>query len=161
MIFQNTKLQKLAIVGVLSMSLGACSAVYRNHGYVPPEEDLELVTVGVDTRDSIEDVLGVPSAGGVLSDGDWYYVSSRWKHFGWQKPKPIERTVLAVRFDDKGTVTNVEKFGLEDGKVVVLSRRVTESNIKGISLIGQLLGNLGNFGGFGGAVDADTGGSRQ
>ena len=39
---------------------------------------------------------------------------------------------------------NVEKFGLQDGRVIVLSRRVTESNVKGLGFLRQLLGNLGN-----------------
>jgi hypothetical protein len=42
-------------------------------------------------------------------------------------------------------VSNVERFGLADGRVVPLSRRVTETNIQGSGLIRQLLGNLGNF----------------
>lgn len=53
--------------------------------------------------------------------------------------------MVAVSFSPSGTVSNVERFGLERGRVVVLSRRVTEGSITEISLIGQLLGNLGNF----------------
>jgi hypothetical protein len=52
---------------------------------------------------------------------------------------------VAVSFAPGGTVTNVERFGLERGRVVTLSRRVTEGSVTEISLIGQLLGNLGNF----------------
>jgi outer membrane protein assembly factor BamE (lipoprotein component of BamABCDE complex) len=53
--------------------------------------------------------------------------------------------VLAVTFNEAGTVENIARYGLEDGKVVQISRRVTETNIKGISLIGQLLGNFGRI----------------
>jgi hypothetical protein len=42
-------------------------------------------------------------------------------------------------------VSNVERFGLEDGQVVALSRRVTETNIKGVSFIRQLMGNFGRL----------------
>ena len=42
-------------------------------------------------------------------------------------------------------VSNVETFGLERGRVVSLSRRVTDGSVTDISFIGQLLGNLGNF----------------
>ncbi|HDR27177.1 MAG TPA: outer membrane protein assembly factor BamE, partial [Rhodovulum sp.] len=31
------------------------------------------------------------------------------------------------------------------GRVIALNRRVTESNVKGISFLGQLFRNLGNF----------------
>ena len=50
-----------------------------------------------------------------------------------------------MSFTDGGVVSNVERFGLERGRVVTLSRRVTEGSITEVSLIGQLLGNLGNF----------------
>ena len=42
-------------------------------------------------------------------------------------------------------IQNVERYGLEDGQVVTLSRRVTDSNTAGVGLISQLLGNLTNF----------------
>jgi len=40
----------LALVGVLS----ACAATFTNHGFVPPEQELEQILVGVDTRGTIE-----------------------------------------------------------------------------------------------------------
>ena len=40
-------------------------------------------------------------------------------------------------------VPNIERFGLEDGQVVTLSRRVTDANTKGVGYIRQLLGNIG------------------
>ena len=52
---------------------------------------------------------------------------------------------MAVSFDANGVVANIERFGLERGRVVTLSRRVTDGSVTEISLIGQLLGNLGNF----------------
>ena len=61
----RNRVLKLAAVLGLSV-LTACSATYRNHGYVPPEEDLQQLVVGVDTRATVDDVVGPPSVGGVL-----------------------------------------------------------------------------------------------
>ena len=52
---------------------------------------------------------------------------------------------MAISFDGRGRVENIERFGLENGNVVVLSRRVTESNIKGVSFLRQLFRNIGNI----------------
>lgn len=131
----------LALVAALS----ACSATYRNHGYVPSEEDLSFVAVGVDTRDTVATAIGVPGTAGLLTEGGWFYVQSRFKHSGPRKPQEIEREVLAISFDEDGVVENIERFGLEDGRVVVLSRRVTDSNIKGVSFIRQLFGSIGRL----------------
>lgn len=133
----------LAFVAVVG--LAACSPVFRNHGFVPPDEDLAQVMVGQTTIAELQGLIGRPSAQGLLTGSGWYYVGSRWRHYGALEPQEINREVVAVRFDPAGTVTNVERFGLERGRVVVLSRRVTEGSVTEISFIRQILGNLGNF----------------
>jgi outer membrane protein assembly factor BamE (lipoprotein component of BamABCDE complex) len=138
------KPMKAAVFALCLLGAG-CSAQYRNHGYVPSEEDLAEVVIGVDTRDSVAETLGAPSAGGVLEGGGFYYVRSRVKTVGPARPKEISRELVAVTFDGNGTVANVERFGLEDGRVVVLSRRVTDNGLNDISFIRQLFGNIGNF----------------
>jgi outer membrane protein assembly factor BamE (lipoprotein component of BamABCDE complex) len=125
--------------------VGACTPIVRNHGYIPTEEDLSLLTVGVDTRESVAASVGVPSAGGLVSDGGYYFVRSRWETRGPFAPKEVDRQVLAISFDQDGVVENIERFGLEDGRVVALSRRVTNSNIRNVSFLRQLFGNLGRL----------------
>ena len=127
------------------VALAACSAQFRNHGYVPRDEDLEAVVVGESTQETVARAVGRPSSTGLLTGGAWYYVGSRFRHFGPRVPEEIDRQVVAISFDESGTVENVERFGLEDGQAVVLSRRVTDSNIKGLSFLRQLLGNVGNI----------------
>ena len=135
---------RAALMLVLA-GVAACSAVYRDHGYVPTDPDLEAVTVGESTREDVVLAVGRPSSSGVLSGSAWYYVGSRFKHFGARAPEEIERQVVAITYAEDGTVSNVERFGLEDGQVITISRRVTDSNIKGIGLLRQLLGNFGRL----------------
>ena len=136
-------IRQFLILAVLAIA--ACAPVYRNHGYVPPELDLAQVIVGQTTVDELPTLIGRPSSQGLLTGSGWYYVGSRWQHFGPYEPKELTRQVVAISFDEAGTVANVERFGLERGRVVVLSRRVTDSGVTEISLIRQLLGNIGNF----------------
>lgn len=135
----------LALAALVLLALAGCAAVYRNHGYVPSEEELALIEVGKDTRESVAVTLGRPSAEGLLNDVGWFYVQSRWKHYGAWEPQEIDRQVVAVTFSEEGVVENIERFGLEKGRVVALSRRVTDSNIKGIGFLRQLFGNLGKL----------------
>lgn len=133
----------LAMAGLLAAS--GCTAIYENHGYVPTEEDLAQVVVGKSTQQDVAFAIGRPSSTGVLQGAGWYYVGSRWKHYGPRAPEEIDRQVVAVSFDDKGVVSNIERFGLDHGEVVVLSRRVTKTNIKGVSLARELLGSIGRI----------------
>lgn len=134
-----------------AMFVAGCSATYRNHGYIPPESELQEIVVGRDTRATVEETVGPPSSSGVLSEGDFYYVRSRTRTFGMTETREIERQVLAITFDSRGVVENIERFGLENGRVVPLTRRVTSSGVSDVSLLRQLMGNIGNFGptGFG------------
>jgi outer membrane protein assembly factor BamE (lipoprotein component of BamABCDE complex) len=129
----------------LVASVAACSPVYRNHGYVPSEAELALVEVGVDTRDTVGEKIGRPATSALLNDEGWFYVQSRYKHLGPREPQEIDRQVLVVTFSEAGVVENIGRYGLEDGKVVEISRRVTETNVKGLGLIQQLLSNFGRL----------------
>lgn len=136
---------RVLVAAICLIGVSACAAVYRNHGYVPSDSDLAEITIGVDTRATVEELIGAASAGGILEGGDMYYVRSRVRHFGMQRPEVVERQVVAVSFTEAGTVQNIERFGLEHGKVVPLSRRVTSSSVEDKGFLRQLLGNLGNF----------------
>jgi hypothetical protein len=45
------RLMALALAGIFALGLTGCAAVYRNHGYVPSEEELALIEVGKDSRE--------------------------------------------------------------------------------------------------------------
>lgn len=136
---------RFGLIGLLVVMVSACSTIYRNHGYVPTEDELATLEVGVDTRETVAEKVGRPTASGLLNDVGWFYVQSRWAYRGAFEPREIERQVVSITFAESGTVQNVERFGLERGKVVPLSRRVTESNVKGLSFIQQLLGSFGRL----------------
>jgi outer membrane protein assembly factor BamE (lipoprotein component of BamABCDE complex) len=133
------------MVAVTVAVLAGCTPLYRNHGYVPEEAALTLIQVGVDTRESVAEKVGRPSTSGLLNDTGWYYVQSRWKTVGPREPQEIDRQVVAITFTPEGQVTDVGRYGLQDGQVITLSRRVTEPNVRGASFIRQLLGNIGGL----------------
>jgi outer membrane protein assembly factor BamE (lipoprotein component of BamABCDE complex) len=112
---------------------------------MPPEEDLQQIVPGVDTRASVEELVGVPNASGVLNESGFYYIKSDVRHFGWQKPKVVDRQIVAITFSEGGIVENITSYGLEDGKVVPLNRRVTKSVDSNIGFIRKLFGNLGGL----------------
>ncbi len=123
----------------------ACSSLEDSHGYVPEAELVEEVQVGIDTKVTAARILGRPGVEGIIDDSGWYYVRSDYERRLWYAPVESNREVLAVSFADNGVVENVERFGLKDGRVVALERRVTDSNTQGISFLRQLFSNFGNF----------------
>jgi len=134
----------LALVLVMA-TLAACGGQYRNHGYMPVAEDVDALIVGVDTRDSIIEVMGVPTTGGVLTEEAMYYVRSRVHHKGYVKPNEIQRDVLVLSFDKNQILRNVERFGIEKGKLIRLEHRVTEAPGGDRSVLQQIIGSIGGF----------------
>ena len=130
----------IALTSVGFLGLSGCAAQYANHGYIPPADELEQITVGTDTRESVAEKVGVPASSSVR-----VYVRARTRTLGLLATKEIERQVVAISFTENGVVENVERFGMERGQVVPLERRVTSSSVSDKSFIRQLLGNIGRF----------------
>ena len=136
---------RIGLVTLLCISLAGCAARYRTHGYVPSDDELQQIVPGVDTRTTVEDLIGVPSTSGTLNESGYYYIESDIRHFGWRSPEVVDREVLAITFDGDGVVENIERYGLEDGQVVPLTRRITRSGDGDIGFIRKLFGNIGGI----------------
>jgi outer membrane protein assembly factor BamE (lipoprotein component of BamABCDE complex) len=134
----------LAVLAVTAI-LAGCAPTVRVHGYIPPPADIAQIRPGVDTAETVEEVLGRPSSGGVLRDSGWYYVQTTIENYTYNPPRVIDRTVLAVEFDQRGVVRDVARYGLEDGRIVNLTVRTTETGGRTLGVLEQLFGNLLNL----------------
>lgn len=133
------------MIGLTMVLIAACAPITRDHGYIPTDEELALITVAKDTRESVATKIGRPSASGLLNDVGWYYVESRFVTKGAFMPEEVNREVVAISFTEAGVVENIERFGLEKGQIVPLSRRVTKDNVKAAGILQQLFGNVGGL----------------
>ncbi len=145
MVMRSGLMGKAAVLLVSLSLLGACNRMDARHGYIPDAELLDDIQVGRDTQETVGRILGRPSTEGIVDDSGWYYVKSEYERFLWRAPVEVDREVLAVSFSEEGRVSNIERFGLENGRVIALERRVTDSNTQGVGFLRQLFSNLGNF----------------
>lgn len=128
----------------LAGGLTACAATFTNHGYVPPPELLSEIGIG-SSREQVAEIAGSPGTGGVMRDEAWFYTQYRVRNFTYNAPEVIERDIVAISFSDAGRVTNIERFGLNDGQIVQLSRRVTESSVRDVGFLRSILSNFGQI----------------
>lgn len=135
---------KAAAMAAGLLALTACATLEEGHGYVPDDELLGEINVGLDTKATTARILGRPGTTGIVDDRGWFYVRSEYERFLWRPPVETDREVVSVTFNEAGVVTNIERFGLEGGRVVALSRRVTDANTEGVGFLRQLFSNLGN-----------------
>lgn len=141
------KLLRCAGVALICFGLGTagCAPTVQVHGYVPKEADLSRIRPGFDDAGSVEEILGRPSSSGVLRDSAWYYVQSTVENFTWHAPRVIDRRVVAVNFTEGGTVRDIRRYGLQDGRIIDLETRTTETGGREMGVLEQLFGNLLNL----------------
>lgn len=134
-----------ALVIVAAIGLSGCAPTYVNHGFAPQIAELDALAAGVDTRGSVLRKLGRPSSTGTFDGDVWYYVASRTEKFAFYEPKVVDRTIAVVRFDEGGLVTQVNRYGLEDGKIVDLVTATTPTYGRELTVMQQLFGNIGRI----------------
>lgn len=132
-------------VAVLFAALGVvgCAPTYTTHGFTPQAEVLDTIEAGTDTRGSVLRKLGRPSSSGTFDSSVWYYVASKMEEFAFYEPKVVDRKVVVVKFDDAGLVTAVNRYGVEDGKVVDLVTMTTPTFGRELTVLQQIMGNVG------------------
>ena len=134
----------LALAAMLGGAVAGCAPVIKNHGYVPDDELLAEITVGQDTRGSVQRKIGRPTSTGVFNDAGWYFVASKVKHYTYHAPEVIDRRIVAVQFADNDVVSAVNIYGVEDGRIIDLQTRTTPTHGRRLTILQQILGNLGS-----------------
>jgi outer membrane protein assembly factor BamE (lipoprotein component of BamABCDE complex) len=128
------------LVGVLP----ACSPNIESHGDLPQADHLAQIEPGR-TRSDVLALLGTPSTTFSLDADRWYYISNQTKEYTWHQITEVSRQVIIIDFDKSGTVTAVKKLNLDNGETIAMVDRVTPTQGNGLSLLGQLVGNIGRF----------------
>jgi outer membrane protein assembly factor BamE (lipoprotein component of BamABCDE complex) len=128
----------------LAAATTACAPVQTYNGFRSDRNNEEIPDpqVGVDTRDTVMQRFGSPSTTAVFDQTAWYYVSSVEERIAFYEPRTIDRRVMVVRFDGD-TVSAVEKFGMERGRLIAYNDETTPTRGRELGVIEQLLGNVG------------------
>lgn len=135
---------RLSAAAVALAAGAACAPVQTYNGFRADYNnvDIPLPQVGVDTRDSVRQRFGSPSTTAVFDQTAWYYLSAVQERVAFYAPRITERRVMVVRFDGE-TVTAVENFGLERGRIVAYNDEETPTRGRELGVLEQLLGNVG------------------
>lgn len=140
----NKVLRVLAVFGLI-LAVSACTPRIRDFGYAPSDRELSEISVGIDSQDRVSELFGNPNSESLRGNDAWYYLSMRQKTTGFRKPVVTDRQLVAISFDSEGTVSNVERFTMKDGRIITLSRRVTDDSTQGVTFLRQAFGNFGRF----------------
>lgn len=141
----RTSLRPSVFVLLLALAGTACTSTVETRGNLPHPEVLSQVQPGKSSRDDVQALLGTPSSTLTYGDETWHYISARSEQVAFFEPKFVDRKVVSITFDQRGTVKAVTTRALEDGQSVELVDRETPTAGKEMNMLQQLLGNVGRF----------------
>ncbi len=127
-----------------ALALAGCSETLTKHGTQFHATDLQSIQPGM-SQEQVRTTLGTPSTSAVVGDGKaFYYISSTMGQSSFFAPTERDRQVVAVYFDQGGTVQNVANYGLKDGKVFDhISRTTPAPGSQDEGILKALFKNLG------------------
>jgi outer membrane protein assembly factor BamE (lipoprotein component of BamABCDE complex) len=134
----------LAAAILTGAALAACAPIRQVSGYQAIDRQPKDVKVGMDTKSTVLDQLGSPSAQSTFDSNTWYYITQLSDEIGYHKPRVKRRIIVAISFDKESEkVTKVDQYSLKDGKVMAYNDRETPTRGRELSWVEQLLGNVG------------------
>ena len=144
-IMRITKVTAALLLGVLTVTLGACGTRVESRGnLLDPELVADIADGGISKQEILE-ILGSPSSVNTFGKDTWYYISERTETLAFFAPEVKERQVLIINFDDKGDMHSLEHKDLEDGRQLAHVERATPTFGQELTVIQQILGNFQRF----------------
>ncbi len=132
-------------LGALALVTG-CSSITNHRGYIVDEVLVAAIAPGLDNQDSVRGTLGRPTLTSQFGEPTWYYISSVTEQAPFTTPDIGRHNVLAVKFDEAGTVTSFERTGMD--RVIDLDPHGDETPTLGRErgFLQDLFGNIGTVG---------------
>lgn len=126
------------------VALSGCGETITKHGHQFHDTDLQSIQPGM-SQEQVRSTLGTPATTAVAGGGNaFYYISSTMAQSSFFLPTEKDRQIVAVYFNQGGTVEQVANYGLKDGKVFdFVSRTTPAPGGKDEGILKSLFRNLG------------------
>lgn len=129
-----------------AVALGACTPLRGHAGYIIDADLVNSVQPGVDTRQSVQAVLGRPTFAGQFGGSDWYYLARDTRAYAFATPRVQDQVTLKIAFDPSGTVQSVTRMDEKQIASINPSNKVTPTLGRKKSFFEELFGNIGAVG---------------
>ena len=139
-----TRPVRIAALAGLAFLAAGCAETITKHGHQFRETDLQQITPGM-SAEQVKLTLGTPTTTSAVATGNsYYYISSTEAEKSFLSPRETDRQVVAVYFNQTGSVEQVANYGLKDGKVFdFISRKTPVPGARDEGLLKSLFRNLG------------------
>ena len=131
------------VVAATALVAAGCTYATIKHGHQFRESDLQQVQAGMG-EDAVRMALGTPDTTSALPGGNaYYYISSVKKETAFFKPEEVDRKVVAVYFNQVGSVSQVANYGMKDGRVFDYVKKETPAYMRDKGFISKFFRGVG------------------
>ncbi len=135
----------LAVLALAASGLSACAPTLARQGFQVQETAPKDLKVGTDTKSTVLEKLGSPSAVATFDPNTWYYVTQTTERYTYHMARVTSRDVTVVSFDkDSEKLTKLDTLGLKDGRKLAYNDRITPTRGRSLTVLEQLLGSVGH-----------------
>jgi outer membrane protein assembly factor BamE (lipoprotein component of BamABCDE complex) len=133
------------IAAIAVLGLAACAANISTHGHRLDAAALAQIEPGQSSEGDVMQLLGSPSSLATFDDRTWYYVTQRTESHSFYFETVVSQDVVAIVFDDQGTVSHVDRHDLNGAREIDVVDRETPTAGNELTVLEQFLGNIGRF----------------
>ena len=129
----------------LLIALNACVSKLDKRGYMFDMSDHNLLQEGITSKERVLKIMGSPTLISDLdSDEAWIYYAEDLKRLLFFKPDIISRDILVVRFNEVGTIRELNRIDLNDEeKQLQFAANFTNVESRKIGFLKSLFSNVG------------------
>ncbi|SFV34909.1 Outer membrane protein assembly factor BamE, lipoprotein component of the BamABCDE complex [Devosia crocina] len=138
----------IAAAALVAVALTACTSstsltTKRTQGYEISDSAMQQIRPG-QSQQLVTLVLGSPQSTNTFGDQSaWYYVQTKVQQTSFGLNTGLERTVLAIYFDQNKKVVDKAVYTAADGRVITVESRRTQSFGEDRTFIDQILNSFG------------------
>jgi len=138
--------KRIGMLLALGVLVTGCSSIRTNRGFLADEILISAVQPQIDNQQSVERTLGRPTFISQFGEPVWYYISSVTGQKPFTTPRIVSQSVLAIRFDEAGNVSSVDRTGMDQVARIHPEGDKTPTLGRERGFFEDLFGNIGQVG---------------
>jgi len=129
-------------IGLALTMITSCGSRVQSHGRLVEDSQLELIEIGVSTKQDILSVLGQPSFEGAFNSGKIYYNNQTMTREVAGKNEVSGRALFIFTFDNNNILQEIEARDQSTDMQIVKIDKATPTPGENLSATEQILSNL-------------------
>ena len=130
---------------LLLIALTSCVSRLNKHGYMFDLADHDQLKEEITTKDVVLRIMGSPTLVADFNDEEtWIYFAEDVRSLLFFKPKPIERTILSIKFNND-TIKELHRYNLENQSNLDFATNYTEVGSNQIGFFNSIFSNIGQI----------------